>query len=333
MAEHGIHVGRIEDSLECCPLRSECHRHNHFEFFWITGEGSHFNDFDRHTLRGRSLVIVSPGQVHAWPASAGLRGTMIGFTEAFFDGREPPPSALLGYPFVLGGGAAPVLAVADNDPAASSLDCVTGQLEREFAARSPDWLPVMRGYLRIAFAWAARLHAAAAASSATAAKATDADPVIPVSGTPATTAPGTNGTTTVMPARMTRAADLVRRFRVLLEEKFCTTTTPGDYARTLGVTAGHLNDTLREQTGRTAGEHVRARVLLEARRLLLHSGLSVSEIAYRLGFDDPSYFARFFRRETGVAPGEFRADIRENYRSNASESRPGRLITASLRAS
>ncbi|OAM89425.1 AraC family transcriptional regulator [Termitidicoccus mucosus] len=300
VAQRGIFVGRVEDSLERCPQKAACHRHDHFEFFWVTGEGSHFNDFRRHALRGRSLVIVSPGQVHAWPDAAGLRGIMVGFTEAFFDGREPPPSGLLGYPFVFDGGAPPVLPVAEDDPAASALDCVTAQIEREFAAQADGWLAVLRDYLRIAFTWAARLHAAA------------------------------------MPEpteKAARAPVLVRRFRLRLEEKFRETGSVGNHARALGVTSGHLNDTLRAWTGRSAGDLVRARVLLEARRLLLHSPLSVSEIAYGLGFKDPSYFARAFRRETGVSPGEFRLDIRENYRTNPAESPTSRLRWEHARAS
>ncbi|MDB6080659.1 MAG: AraC family transcriptional regulator, partial [Akkermansiaceae bacterium] len=92
------------------------------------------------------------------------------------------------------------------------------------------------------------------------------------------------------------------------------------YAKMLGVTSGHLNDTVSAQTGRPAGALIRERILLEARRLLLHSELQIAEIAYHLGFGDPSYFARFFRREDGRPPGDFRMEIREKYRSEPESS-------------
>ncbi|WP_306301492.1 helix-turn-helix domain-containing protein [Verrucomicrobium spinosum] len=81
------------------------------------------------------------------------------------------------------------------------------------------------------------------------------------------------------------------------------------------MTAGHLNDVVRQFTAGTAGELIHARELLEARRLLMHTELSVSEIAYRLGYKDPSYFARVFRKSTGQAPADFRAAIRETCRA------------------
>jgi AraC family transcriptional regulator, transcriptional activator of pobA len=279
LAERGIFVGRFEASVNRLPCRLRTHRHHHFELFWLEGRGTHVNDFVEHPLSGRSFVVVSPGQVHGWEEHDGLRGTMVGFTAEFFDGREPPPSALLAYPFVHGSGGPPALAEVEAGTAAE-LDRVAAALEDEYRRQGPDWSGALRAWLRLAFVHGARAQVRRAPG----------DP---------------------------RGGDLVRRFRLELETHFRTTTSVAGFARRLGVTAGHLNDAIRAGTGRTAGELIRERVLLEGRRLLLHSELSVSEIAYRLGFDDPSYFARFFRRELAQAPGEYRAAIREKYRSNA----------------
>jgi AraC-like DNA-binding protein len=113
------------------------------------------------------------------------------------------------------------------------------------------------------------------------------------------------------PAR--RAAAIVREFHLLVEKHFLAETSLADYARRLDVGANHLNDVVRETTGRAAGEHIRQRRLLSAKRQLLHSELSVSEIGYRLGFKDASYFSRFFRRYENMAPAEFRILSREKY--------------------
>ena len=59
--------------------------------------------------------------------------------------------------------------------------------------------------------------------------------------------------------------------------------------------------------GRTAGACVRDRLALEAKRLLLHTDMTAAEVADRLGFGDPAYFARFFRREAGSPPSAYRA--------------------------
>jgi AraC family transcriptional regulator, transcriptional activator of pobA len=80
------------------------------------------------------------------------------------------------------------------------------------------------------------------------------------------------------------------------------------------VTSSHLSESLRMETGLRPGELIRARLLLEAKRLLLHSELTIAEIGYELGFEDPSYFSRFVRREIETSPVEFRNRIREKYR-------------------
>ena len=115
---------------------------------------------------------------------------------------------------------------------------------------------------------------------------------------------------------VSRAAQLVRQFHLAVEQRFREEGSLAEYARALGVTPNYLNDTVREQTGRAAGETIRRRRLLDAKRLLSHADLSVSEIGYHLGFHDPSYFSRFFRRYAGTTPAEFRLEIREKYQRN-----------------
>ncbi|WP_433259891.1 helix-turn-helix domain-containing protein [Actinosynnema sp. CS-041913] len=85
------------------------------------------------------------------------------------------------------------------------------------------------------------------------------------------------------------------------------------YAERVGVTAGHLTDLVRAATGRTPGAVIRAALALEAKRLLARTELSAAQIAHRLSFEDPSYFGRFFKRETGMSPGDFRREVREKY--------------------
>ncbi|MFJ3763437.1 helix-turn-helix domain-containing protein [Streptomyces sp. NPDC090082] len=74
----------------------------------------------------------------------------------------------------------------------------------------------------------------------------------------------------------------------------------------LGVSAGHLNEAVRGATGRTPAALLRESRAREAQRLLVSTRLSVRQVAARVGFDDPAYFCRFFRREVGRSPGDFR---------------------------
>jgi len=99
---------------------------------------------------------------------------------------------------------------------------------------------------------------------------------------------------------------LVERFRRLVDRDFRRRHRVSEYAAQLGLTPGHLSTLCRTHTQRSAGATIRARIVAEARKLLLYSDLSAAAIGDRLGFDDPAYFARFFRRETGIPPTRFR---------------------------
>jgi AraC-like DNA-binding protein len=80
----------------------------------------------------------------------------------------------------------------------------------------------------------------------------------------------------------------------------------GALADRIGVTPGYLTDAVKAATGRTAAQLMREARTREAKRFLLGSNLSVRQVASRVGFADPAYFCRFFRRETGLSPGDFR---------------------------
>lgn len=103
-----------------------------------------------------------------------------------------------------------------------------------------------------------------------------------------------------------RKGRLVWRFLQLIDQHLRSEHRVQAYARRLGVTPGHLNLRAQQHLGRSAGAVIRARLIIEAKRALRHSSRSVSAIAHDLGFADPSYFARFFRREVGVTPSRYR---------------------------
>ncbi len=107
-----------------------------------------------------------------------------------------------------------------------------------------------------------------------------------------------------------RADGTVARLRDLIEQRFRQTRRLADYANALGMTPDRLNDHCKRFTGVTAGHLIRQRLVTEAKRQLMFTDLTVSEIAYDLDFADPSHFARFFRRYTGLTPQAFRAGAR-----------------------
>jgi AraC family transcriptional activator of pobA len=106
---------------------------------------------------------------------------------------------------------------------------------------------------------------------------------------------------------------LLKKFQTIINERYRELHEVGDYASLLNISAGHLSDVMKAQSGKPAIKHIHERIVLEARRLLFHTQHSLKEIAFDLGFADASYFNRFFKRETGIAPAAYRESIRKMY--------------------
>jgi AraC family transcriptional activator of pobA len=103
-----------------------------------------------------------------------------------------------------------------------------------------------------------------------------------------------------------RNAERLRAFRQLIESQYLKHWPVERYARRLAVSETSLNRLCRQFAGLTAFDMIQQRLVLEARRRLVYAAGSISSIAGELGFKDPAYFSRFFRRHLGIGPNEFR---------------------------
>jgi AraC family transcriptional regulator, transcriptional activator of pobA len=106
---------------------------------------------------------------------------------------------------------------------------------------------------------------------------------------------------------------LLKKFQEKINECFRELHEVSEYASQLTISAGHLSEVVKIQSGKPAIKHIHERLVLEARRLLFHTDKTLKEISFDLGFTEASYFNRFFKRETGVTPAEYRANIRKMY--------------------
>lgn len=278
LRQEGFVVTSLTHSVVQDPGRLRPHYHDFFQMMLVRGNGKVMYDFRDARVSGLTLFFLSPGQVHTMRPHRGFDGITVSFTQDFFDHRAAPPSALFELPFFFATEISPLLRIPPADT--FGIAAVFTEMQREFNAAETNAAEVLRAWLRILFARVLRLL-------------------------------GKNRP----PATPSRQSILVRQFRIAVERGFRRDHPLASYARELGVTANHLNDVVRAEAGCSAGSLVRQRRLLDARRLLSHSDLTVSEIGYQTGFPDPSYFGRFFRRETGLTPAEFRVKIREKYHS------------------
>lgn len=262
------------------------HRHSFYEIVYVTaGSGSHVVDLVHRPLRPPHLCVLLPGQVHYWDRVSGLRGVLMLFTDDFLLGR-PGDRQLLR---VLGERSWLQLPPGTGGGDAAGLGALIRAMEREFADRADGCATVLEAYLHILLVHALRLPGAGRAPR---------------------------------PDTVTgRAADVSRQFGLLLTETAgAAEWSVGAYAARLGVSVGYLNEAVKQTTGQTPGERLRAARTLEAKRLLTGSDLGVGQVARRVGFSDPAYFCRFFRREAGVSPGEFRRTAGGNHHVHRTES-------------
>lgn len=105
---------------------------------------------------------------------------------------------------------------------------------------------------------------------------------------------------------------IVSNFLSMVDQQIRSHWTVANYARYLGVSVDRLTSAVQRATGRSPLGLIHARLFSEARQMLENSGLQIAEISAHLGFDDPAYFSRFFKRLSGKSPRQYRAEAMLN---------------------
>ena len=101
-------------------------------------------------------------------------------------------------------------------------------------------------------------------------------------------------------------ACILRDFKELINEHFKEEHQVSAYAKMMNISRKHLHQTIHQITGKGPKEHIKSRVLLEAKRLLIYSDISVKEIAYQLGFKEPEHLSHFFKKYLDLSPSAYR---------------------------
>ncbi len=103
-----------------------------------------------------------------------------------------------------------------------------------------------------------------------------------------------------------RGREHLQRFTRLLESHFREHRPIEHYASELGISAAHLNALCRRLAGQSALQLINQRLFLEAKRCLVYTAMTVNQVSDSLGFSEPAYFSRFFKRGSGLTPKAFR---------------------------
>jgi AraC family transcriptional activator of pobA len=261
---------RLQNRMSMLPYP---HRHDFYHVVWVTrGSGLHIIDSERYEVKPNSLFFMSPGQVHDFQLSDDAEGYTINFSAEFFALQLKNKNSLNEIPVY--DIEQPISAVYLDTPQAAELGKLIDGIADEYEGEQASHHDALRSYLTIFLIKASRMAE-----------------------------PAANGDPTQ------RSVAVTRRFKGLLEQQFRTLTEVAAYARMLRVTERALNESTRRAAGATASQLIRERVMLEAKRLLLHSDAAVSEIADQLSFEDPAYFSRCFKKHTGRSPVDYRQGL------------------------
>jgi AraC family transcriptional activator of pobA len=289
-AKNSIHTynlfgetSELDDVLHCEPIEArsrlhnwelEPHRHTrlHQMLFVTDGGGEAELDGRRLPLAAPCFINVPAGVIHGFRFMPQTAGWVLTLTAELLDQCLGQSSVQGG---MQGGGQGGRLRAPLEIPAVLPLPRAMGrnakQLQKEFQG--------------IGFARGQVLGGLAAAQAAQAARLIHQHHPTPGSAS---------------------AHPLFARFEELVERDFKRQRRLASYAAELAVSPTHLNRIVQQSTGRPASKLVSDRILREARRLLIYTNLSASQVAYELGFNDPAHFSRVFTRGTGLPPRRFR---------------------------
>lgn len=265
-----FHFSPLQNLMSTLPYP---HRHDFYHIVLIQhGTGHHIIDSVKYKVQPNTLFFMSPGQIHDFALSTDTTGLQISFSAEFFALELQGKNLINEIPFF--GLENKCQALYLNDSQANSICATLSAVEEEYREDHTRTNDVIRSYLYILLVKASRL---------------------------------TEDVTAADSSR--RALVLARRFNSLLENRFATIQHVGEYADMLRVTERSLNEATRRALGSTAAQLIRARLILEAKCLLVHSEISVAAVAESLSFDDPAYFSRCFKKHTGRSPLEFRQSL------------------------
>ena len=247
------------------------HRHDFYEVLYLSGgSGFHIIDSNKYNIEPPCVFFMTPGQTHKLELSHDIDGYIFLFTPDFYLLNQSNKNKLLTFPFFHS-------ALRQNPPLylANTNDNKFIKSLFERGCQEPKTnSDIIRSLLDLILITCSQLYPKEYA---------------------------------VLPNN--KGHILVKKFLLLIEENYQNNLKVNDYAEMLAITANHLTQIVKQITGKTTIEILQEKNILEIKRLLLYTSLTVSEISAQLNFADQSYFTKYFKKNTGFKPLDFRKEV------------------------
>lgn len=281
-ADNDIMCMRLQDQPDKRLMTMPLSRTNFYRVIHLTSENLfHVQENKKTEIGANTLIFSYPGKLESWSRSGKLYGNVIYFSKDFLPLDPVRPGYESMYPYFIADTAFP-LPIADQQ--ASNLKLLSDEMIEEINSNRPDKTEMLKKLLIVYLHKIKRIYQ-------------------------------TNTGTLTEKTKESRF--LYNLFRKHLEsyiiqlEASQQTVMPSvsSLAEIMNVNPNYLNSSVKKVTGQTASVIIQEKLLLEAKAYLIHTSLQVAEIAYRLGFENLSYFNRFFKKHTQTTPSEFRKSI------------------------
>jgi AraC family transcriptional regulator, transcriptional activator of pobA len=274
-----FHINRLEDMPPLPAHIVTPHKHHFYELFLVKqGTATQVIDYQEYKLAANTFLLISQGQLHFFEKSnrEELQGYRLMFTEEFFQMNQLDNQFLFEVIHLDNIYQNPFLALS---PEANGFVFTYFDLLFQEYQRSNTYDRALQSLLFLLLAEIHRLLKTPLPSDATKHQAT-----------------------------------VFKQFIILLETHFMKKWAAANYAESLFISPRHLNRIVQDITNQSLTQVIQNRTVLEAKRLLTFTDLTVGQIAERLGFEDAAYFARCFRKETGTSPTDFKENVSQKYR-------------------
>ena len=251
-----------------CFVKTPFSRRDFYKIALVIGSGKmHYTD--KQVVVDRPALVISTLSVpSSWESGPGPQeGWFCLFTQAFIDN-----STLQDFPLFKVGGSSVIFL---DKPQLEFLSAVLRKMMEEMNSTYVNKYDLLRNYLRIIMHEALKME-------------------------PITTFETNSGAAARITSQFLEL--LERQFPIDSPGQFLKLKTAHDYAHSLSVHTNHLNRSVKEITGKTTTQHIAERILKESRALLKHTDWNIAQIANSLGFEEPAYFANFFKKLTGNSP-------------------------------
>jgi AraC-like DNA-binding protein/mannose-6-phosphate isomerase-like protein (cupin superfamily) len=248
------------------------HRHDFYEVLFLTnGSGIHIIDNDEYYIHPPSVFFLSPGQAHKLELSHDIEGFIFLFTSEFYLLHQSNKNRLLEYPFFFSVEQKnPPLLLKNKDNINFLRTLFTRGCE-EMRQRTHRSEEIAHAILDLILLTCDKLY------------------------------PDRHRT-----LNSGKGHELAKKFLYLIEENYQKNLRVNDYADMLAITPNHLTQIVKQVTGKTSIELLQDKLIVEVKRLLLHTNMTVSEIAELMNFPDQSYFTKYFKKITGATPLQYR---------------------------